>query len=174
MSKSPAPAPSDDKDAAPRAADALAGMAVRIAGKTKVDPVLFRAVEVVLESDGRLAHKGKIWHHDLKRARQFGRALAANSSAQRVQIADAAGTILETIPPPPPGSPAIGWGAWQSLPLPPLPPRPPPAKKKAPAKAVAPPAPAAPAESSLAPARALPTLEEPESEVERTRTLPPA
>lgn len=147
----------------------LASVSARIEGMAKVDPVLFRVVEVVRDLDGRLVHKGQIWHRDLTRARRFGRALAANSRAQRVQIADAAGTILETITPPPPGTPTAGWGAWKSLPLPPMPPRPAPAKKSAPAKAAAMPAPA----PALAPERPVFTPDEPENDAERTRTLPP-
>lgn len=183
MSTNPAPAPATaDDDTAPRAADALAQVTARITGRTKLDPLLYRVVEVVRDDNGRLVHEGKIWHRDLSRARRFGRAVAANSSAQRVQIADATGAILETIPFPPPGTPAAGWGAWQNRPLPAMPPRPAPARKPVPAKPAPAPAPApvaAPAAPPAASPSALPppalpfTPDEPENEVERTRTLPP-
>jgi hypothetical protein len=164
--------PSDD-DTAPRAAETLAAVSARLATQHKLDPALFRVVEVIRQADGRLSKQGQIWHSDLAHARRFGRVLAANSTAQKVQVADAAGTVVETIPSPPPGSPAPGWGDWRELPLPPAPP--------VQRKRVAPPRVAAPAPAVAAPPllpaplpvpAALPVMA-PENEVERTSTLTP-
>lgn len=132
-------------------------------GDSKQDPALYRVVETTRRADGRLVKTGRVWQPDLERTRRFGRVLAANSVAQKVQVADEAGVVIETIPPPLPGDPPRGWGDWRAQvaaqpPLPVLPPRPPrvEARKKAP--------------SALAAPKPPPVLP-PESEVERTATL---
>lgn len=150
----------------PRAAETLAAVSAQRVTRHKTDPSLFRVVEVVRAANGRLTRHGQIWHRDLDHVRRFGRALAANSVAQKVQVADAAGTVVETIPPPPPGTPAPGWGAWLApavSPLPPLPPRPRPVPAAAKQPPTVPPAPLPPT---------LPVMV-PENEVEITRPLPP-
>ena len=150
----------------PRAAETLAAVSAQRVTRHKSDPSLFRVVEVVRAANGRLTRHGQIWHRDLDHVRRFGRALAANSAAQKVQVADAAGAVVETIPPPPPGTPAPGWSDWLAhaeSPLPPLPPRPPPVRAAARLPPAAPPA-AVPMN--------LPVLA-PENEVELTRPLPP-
>lgn len=132
----------------------------------KQDPVLFRVVETTRAADGRLVKTGRVWQPDLEQTRRFGRVLAANSVAQKVQVADEAGRVIETIPPPPADEPPPGWGDWRAQvaaqpPLPGLPPRPPrlAARKKAP--------------SGWSLPKPIPDLA-PESAVERTATLPPA
>lgn len=94
----------------------------------KQDPALYRVVETTRSADGRLVKTGRVWQPDLEQTRRFGRVLAANSVAQKVQVADEAGQVIETIPPPPPGEPPRGWGDWRAQaaaqpPLPGLPPR---------------------------------------------------
>jgi hypothetical protein len=147
----------------PRAAETLAAVSARLVARPKVDPALFRVVEVVRAANGRLTRHGQIWHRDLDHVRRFGRALAANSAAQKVQVADAAGAVIETIPPPPPGTPAPGWGDWRAQAVPPMPARPravmAPTKTPAMTPAKAPPA--------------LPPMMDVENEVETTRPLPP-
>jgi hypothetical protein len=122
----------------------------------KQDPALYRVVETTRDADGRLVKTGRVWQPDLEQTRRFGRVLCANSVAQKVQVADEAGQILETIAPPPPGEPPQGWGDWRAQvaaqpALPVLPPRPPRLSVRR---------------------KALPVLP-PESAVERTATLPP-
>lgn len=132
----------------------------------KQDPALFRVVETTRTADGRLVKTGRVWQPDVEQTRRFGRVLAANSVAQKVQVADEAGRVIETIPPPPAHEPPQGWGNWRAQvaaqpPLPRLPPRPPrlAARKKAPPE--------------WSPPQPMPELP-PESAVERTATLPPA
>jgi hypothetical protein len=84
---------------------------------------LYRVVEVTRDSRGRLKEEGRVWHSDLNRARRFGRAVAANTAAQKVIVADAVGDALEELPVAGEGERAPAWGAWQQLPLPPLPPK---------------------------------------------------
>lgn len=158
--------PPDDGDLPTHHTETLDAASERLAAVQRVDGALYRVVEVTRQPNGRLLRQGQIWHSDLGLARRFGRALAANSVAQKVQVADAEGQVIETIPPPPPGTPAPGWGAgWRHVPLPPAPP----VRRRAPAKppaklagkAVNPPVPVS-----------LPVMEA-ESEVERTSTLTP-
>lgn len=137
-------------------------------GDNKQDPALYRVVEITRRADGRLVKTGRVWQPDLEQTRRFGRVLAANSVAQKVQVADEAGAIIETIPPPLPGDPPLGWGDWRAqvaaqAPLPVLPPRAPRpvARKKTPTVFAAP----------KAPPRLPPPELPPESAVERTATL---
>lgn len=94
----------------------------------------FRVVEVTRDASGRTRKQGQIWQPDLDSARRFARALAANSSSDRVLVADAAGELLEQLPviAPEARDGSVTWGNWRSLPLPPLPPRPPRPAPKAP------------------------------------------
>lgn len=179
---------SDDDNEPPPAASAaqtLEKVAAQLAPKPRVNGSLYRVVETMRETDGRLSRVGRIWHTDLAQVRRFGHALAANSTAQQVQVADASGLVLETIATPPPEAPSPGWGDWKSLPLPPAPPRPARPALRRPAAATrtaaAPPPPTmvppiitqtlTPAAARLPPAS--PADMPPESEVERTATLPP-
>lgn len=164
--------PPDDDDLPPHHTESLDAASERLAAVQRLDGALYRVVEVTRQPNGRLLRQGQIWHSDLSVARRFGRALAANSVAQKVQVADAEGQVVETIPLPPPGTPAPGWGAdWRSAPLPPAPP----VQRRAPAR---PPAKVAgkaanlPVPSSPPPTVPLPVMEA-ESEVERTSTLTP-
>ena len=87
------------------------------------DAPLYRVVEVTRDSRGRLKEEGRVWHADLNRARRFGRAVAANTAAQKVVVADAAGDALEELPVATDGERVPAWQGWQELPLPPLPPK---------------------------------------------------
>jgi hypothetical protein len=180
MAESPLP---PDDEVPEHRTESLAAASARLAAVHKLDGSLYRVVEVTRQANGRLSRQGQIWHSDLSLARRFGRALAANSAAQKVQVADADGQVIETIPPPPPGTPAPGWGDWRAAPLPPAPPvvrrappRPRPVAKAAPAPVPAPPAvaPETPPLATIAPAAPtmLPVMA-PENEVERTSTLTP-
>jgi hypothetical protein len=167
----------------PTAAETLEAASARLKPAPRVDGSLFRVVEVMRAPNGRVQRVGQIWHSDLSRVRRFGHALAGNTSGQRVQVADAGGQVIETIPAPPPGTPPTGWGNWQATVLPPAPPRPP-----SPPRPAAPPAPKPPPTmvppiipqalpATLAPAvpkppRDLPVMP-PENAVERTNPLPP-
>ncbi len=82
---------------------------------------MFRVVEVARDAQGRLTSIGQIWHTDLAHARRFGHALGANSTAQRVQIADSRGTVLEQVPVCAEATEAVGWAGWRERALPPLP-----------------------------------------------------
>lgn len=119
----------DDDDAVPgayraAAAETLEAASARLKPTPQIRGDLYRVVEVMHASNGRIARIGQIWHADLARVRQFGHALAANTSGAKVQVADAAGRVIETISPPPPGTPATGWGQWRDIVVPPAPPRP--------------------------------------------------
>lgn len=147
----------DDDDDRPRRTAPL-----KILGKPRSQP-LYRVVEVTRDSTGRLKEEGKVWHADLSRARKFGRAVAANTLAHKVKVADGAGDALEELAVAGECSRTPAWSNWEQIPLPPLPPRPPkPAKLKqlplatprlpAPAAAEATPAPTpvpAPADEKL-------------------------
>lgn len=170
------------------AAETLEAVSARLRPVARIDGNLYRVVEVVRAPNGRLSKIGQIWHSDLEQVRRFGHALAGNTVADHVQVADAAGTVIETIPAPPPGSAPAGWGQWRATPLPPAPPRPPPRVRAQPPKPPAhkppptmvppiipralPPtlAPAAP--PATRPPVDLPVMA-PENEVERTSPLPP-
>jgi hypothetical protein len=142
----------------PTAAESLAAASARLVKRHRLSAALFRVVEVTRDADGRVSRRGKIWHTDLSMVRRFGRALAANSEAQKVEVADARGKVIETLVSPPTGSSPVGWEGWRTMPLPPMPPSlPAPLKRAAPKPAVPPPV--------------LPELLEPENEVESTRTL---
>ncbi len=103
----------------------LARLRAELAQRPAPKAALYRVVEVSRDAHGRLVQQGRIWHADLDHARRFGRALAANSVSQRVEVADSNGAVVERLPVPPPGSVApSGWGGWKDMPLPPAPPRP--------------------------------------------------
>jgi hypothetical protein len=113
----------DTDDDPPAGATMLERLQSQLAGRFRPDPALFRVVEVTRNSRGRLVQQGQIWHSDLNHVRRFARAVAANSVAHGVVVADAAGAVVEQIPVGEfDGAPA-GWGAWRDLPLPPAPPR---------------------------------------------------
>ena len=83
---------------------------------------LYRVVEFVRDDRGRLREEGRIWHSDLHRVRQFGRAVAGNTTGARVVIADNAGRVVEELPLPTLDHPAQGqWDGWRAQPLPALP-----------------------------------------------------
>jgi hypothetical protein len=84
---------------------------------------LYRVVEITRDSRGRLKEEGRVWHSDLNRARRFGRAVAANTAAQKVIVADAVGDALEELPVAGEGERGPAWQGWQQMPLPPLPPK---------------------------------------------------
>jgi len=113
----------DTDDDSPAGATMLERLQSQLAGRFRPDPALFRVVEVTRNSRGRLVQQGQIWHSDLNHVRRFARAVAANSVAHGVVVADAAGAVVEQIPVGEfDGAPA-GWGAWRDMPLPPPPPR---------------------------------------------------
>ena len=177
----------DDSAFAPRTvsktSETLESVAARMKPMQRVDGNLYRVVEVMRASNGRLTRVGQIWHSDLDRVRRFGRVLAANSVAEHVHVADASGAVVEDIPVPPPGTAPAGWNAWRSAALPPAPPRSArPAQKivpgpKLPPTVVPPIIPQA-LPASLAPAAPKPTaglpVMAPENAVERTSPLPPS
>ncbi|MCB1996101.1 MAG: hypothetical protein KDG57_09540 [Rhodoferax sp.] len=167
------------------AAETLEAASQRLKPVQRVSASLYRAVEVMREPNGRVTRIGKIWHSDLERVRRFGHALAANTAGEHVQVADSGGRVIETIPPPPPGTPPRGWGDWTSSRIPSREP-PPPALPTVTARVPTlqpPPSgvppivpPALPASLASATARAMapgqPALGS-ESRVERTNPLPP-
>ena len=87
---------------------------------------LYRVVEFMRDDRGRLREEGRIWHSDLHRVRQFGRAVAGNTAGSRVVIADNAGRVVEELPLP--GLPGVDpcstgrWDGWSERRLPSLPP----------------------------------------------------
>lgn len=121
--------PMDDDDPflammRPAAAETLEAASARLKPVQKISGRLYRVVEVVRAPNGRVSRIGQIWHSDLERVRRFGRALAANTVGEHVQVADSAGAVIETIPTPPPGTPPLGWGNWRAVRLPSEPARP--------------------------------------------------
>lgn len=98
----------------PAAAETLEAASARLKPMQKISGRLYRVVEVVRAPNGRVSRIGQIWHSDLERVRRFGRALAANTVGEHVQVADSAGALIETIPTPPPGTPPLGWGNWRA------------------------------------------------------------
>ncbi|CAN7256190.1 hypothetical protein [Rhizobacter sp. LjRoot28] len=85
------------------------------------DRPIYRVVEIVRDSEGRLRHEGRVWHSDLTLLRKFGRAVAANTRSHRVLIADSVGEIVEELPITPPEDRQAAWDRWEALPLPPQP-----------------------------------------------------
>lgn len=168
--------PDDDKLSLTGSA-LLENLSQKLATRQRKQPELFRVVEIVRDSRGRLSPQGQIWHSDLNHVRRFGRAVAANSVSQGVLIADQAGGVVEKIPVQPLGAPGAGWGAgWRDMALPPAPPRQKPRvlpktlAEKAVAQAAAVPAlPPAPQ-----PPRNIPVVAEPAFDPEATATLTPA
>ncbi len=166
--------PDDDKLSITGSA-LLQSLSQKLAQRQRKGPELFRVVEIVRDSRGRLAPQGQIWHSDLDHVRRFGRAVAANSVSQGVLIADTRGGVVEKIPVQPLGGAGAGWGdGWRDMPLPPAPPRQKPrvtprslVEK---ARAVATEAP----ELAPPPSRQLPVVAEPAFDPESTATLPPA
>ena len=115
--------PDDDKLSL-TGSDLLQSLSQKLARRQRKAPELFRVVEIVRDSRGRLSPQGQIWHSDLEHVRRFGRAVAANSVSQGVLIADTQGGVVEKIPVQPLGGAASGWGdGWRAMPLPPAPPR---------------------------------------------------
>jgi hypothetical protein len=109
---------SDDDTTAPPAPKKAAARA-----RTPRRP-LYRVVEFTRDDQGRIHEQGRIWHSDLRRVRQFGRALAGNTAGSRVVIADNAGRVVEELPLPGLEDPAQGqWQGWRERALPPLPSR---------------------------------------------------
>jgi hypothetical protein len=174
-------------------------LAAQRAGNAKRGANLFRVVEVTLDTRGRLSSQGQIWHSDLDHVRRFGHALGANSTSQRVVIADRSGAVVEKIPVGSAPGAAPGWEGWRERPLPPLPPRQkpsrPPLAVRAPAPGFPPgmapdlpPAPPPAASPAPAPAdvgqtpvaapsrppRDIPVVEQEEFDPEATATLTPA
>jgi hypothetical protein len=84
---------------------------------------VYRVVEIIRDSNGRLRQEGRVWHTDLDRLRKFGRAVASNSSSHRVLIADASGDVLEELSVLPLEHANPCWNGWKNIPLPPAPPR---------------------------------------------------
>jgi hypothetical protein len=84
---------------------------------------LYRVVEVVRDENGRLRKEGRIWHPDLNATRRFGRAVASNSVGHRVEIADAAGDVVEQLATPGIERCQPRWEGWKDIPLPPCPPK---------------------------------------------------
>ena len=158
QSPKPAVGPDVPATSGPTAGESLAAASARLVQRHSLSTALFRVVEVTLDADGRLARRGKIWHADLSMVRRFGRALAANSDAKKVEVSDAKGKVMETLVSPPAGSPPAGWVGWRSMPLPPMPPALPAFVRRAAPRPAVPP----------------PVLREslmPEDEVETMRTL---
>lgn len=94
---------------------------------------LYRVVEIVRDETGRLRKDGRIWHPDLDVTRKFGRAVASNSVAHRVQIADAAGDTVENLATPGIERCQPRWAGWKDAALPPCPPKQPRRRAAAPA-----------------------------------------
>lgn len=176
---------SDDAPFLPKtrssATETLEAAAARLKPTLRMDGNLYRVVEVMRAPNGRLTRIGQVWHSDLDHVRRFGRALAGNTVADHVQVADATGAVIETIPAPPPGTPPAGWGDWKAIPVPPAPRLPravPPAAAPAPKgpPTMVPPIIPQSLPASLAPAARPPAeipVIPPENEVERTNPLPP-
>jgi hypothetical protein len=83
---------------------------------------LYRVVEFMRDEQGRVMEQGRVWHSDLRRVRQFGRAVADNTAGSRVVIADNAGRVVEELPLPSLAHAEQGrWDGWRERPLPPLP-----------------------------------------------------
>ena len=82
---------------------------------------LYRVVEVVRTSYGRLAEEGRVWHSDLAHVRRFGRVIAGNTSGHRVVVVDGAGAILEELSVVPQEQRSGNWEGWKKTELPPLP-----------------------------------------------------
>jgi hypothetical protein len=83
---------------------------------------LYRVVEFVRDDQGRIQEHGRIWHSDLRRVRQFGRAVANNTGGSRVVIADNPGRVVEELTLPDLAHPEQGqWDGWRDRALPPLP-----------------------------------------------------
>jgi hypothetical protein len=169
----------------------LQTLSQKLSQRQRKAPELFRVVEIVRDSRGRLSPQGQIWHTDLEHVRRFGRAVAANSVSQGVLIADTQGGVVEKIPVQPLGGAASGWGdGWRAMPLPPAPPRQkprvPPRSLVEKARSVAADAPALPAPgdvptlspaavSTAAPRPAdIPVVAQPAFDPESTATLTPA
>lgn len=187
----------DDKPLPPRPlsslTETLEAALERVRSVRGVGGNLYRAVEVTLSPDGRLARVGKIWHQDLEHVRRFGHALAANTAGMQVQVTDSRGQVLETIAPPSKDVEPVGWSNWTAIPVPKAPPRPPQPRRRPRPLPAAVPAPVKPPAPRSAPAVVppviaqelpvppptetsvgAPTLQEPpESPVERTNTLRP-
>jgi hypothetical protein len=147
--------PQEDASAKPPEATQQPEPAVRALGPVDPRP-LYRVVEVVRNTSGRLEEEGRVWHNDLARVRRFGRAVAANSSGQKVLVVDGVGNLLEELSVVPQEGRSGAWQGWQKTELPPLPPRqlrrpPKPAKLAAPPVPKPNPNPPAPA---VAPAEA--------------------
>lgn len=167
----------------PAAAETLEAAQARLKPAQRVDGMLYRVVEVLRAPNGRVKRVGQIWHSDLSRVRRFGHALAGNTSGDHVQVADASGQVIETIPAPPPGTPPTGWGTWRAggalPPAPPLPapPRPAPRPAVKPPPTMVPPIIPRALPATLAPAVPKPPpnlpVMPPENAVERTNPLPP-
>lgn len=166
----------DDKPLPPRTLSSLSenleAALERVRSVQGVGGNLYRAVEVTLSPDGRLARVGKIWHRDLEHVRRFGHALAADTTGMQVQVTDSRGQVLETISPPARDAEPRGWANWTTDPVPAAPPRPPqprrrprplpevwPKPAQPPAQASAKPPAQAPAKSA-APAIAPPVIEQ--------------
>ena len=178
--------PDDDKLSLTGSA-LLQTLSQKLAQRQRKAPELFRVVEIVRDSRGRLSPQGQIWHSDLEHVRRFGRAVAANSVSQGVLIADTQGGVVEKIPVQPLGGAASGWGdGWRAMPLPPAPPRQkprvPPRSLVEKARAVAADAPVLPPPAdvpTLSPAPApmaadIPVVAQPAFDPEATATLTPA
>lgn len=147
----PVDVPSDPDD--PSAASAAIGRTPRLGQGLDRRP-LYRVVEYVRDDRGRLHEQGRIWHTDLQRVRQFGRAVADNTAGSRVVIADNAGRVVEELPLPGIEHAAQGaWEGWRDRRLPSLSP----ASTRKTLRREAPTTPAAawvlPAEAPAAPAR---------------------
>lgn len=83
---------------------------------------LYRVVEFMRDEQGRVLEQGRVWHSDLRRVRQFGRAVADNTAGSRVVIADNAGRVVEELPLPGLAHAEQGrWEGWRDRALPPLP-----------------------------------------------------
>ncbi len=84
---------------------------------------IYRVVEVVRDATGRLRREGRVWHTSLDITRKFGRALAANSTAHKVQIADNAGDVHEELSVASVEQRQSRWEGWQDIALPACPPK---------------------------------------------------
>ncbi len=171
-------------------ADVKRRLKARLAGPAPGAKPLFRVVEVTRDPRGRLSTLGQIWHTDLAHVRRFGHALGANSTAQRVEITDRHGAVVEQIPVCSSPAQAAGWAGWRERPLPPLPsqPQPPPRLQRRPAppppfppasepapSAAAPPAPrATAARPSPRPVQDFPVVNQVGFDPEATAPLSPA
>ncbi len=83
--------------------------------------LLYRVVEVVRDGRGRLREEGRIWHTDLHQVRRFARAVAGDSTAHRLLVADGAGRIIEELRTAPgPSAQPTDWGQWKQIQVPTL------------------------------------------------------